>query len=101
MTTISTTSTFEISERAAAAIEAGHEYVFAAPDGFRIKISYVAGGGFVRVEVRTPSSVLDATRTFASTARAGALRLFSQWISVHTDVPVRRQIVALLDQEES
>lgn len=87
MTTISTTSTFELRERATAAVAAGHEYVFVAPDGFRIKIGYVAGGGFVRVEARTAAGILDATRTLTSVALTGALQLFREWVTAHATRP--------------
>jgi hypothetical protein len=77
MTTTRTSSTFEIRSRAAAVIAQGHEYVFQAQaTGERVKIGYVAGGGFIRVEARQASGALLTTSTRESTREQSALDLF-------------------------
>jgi hypothetical protein len=77
MTTTRTSSTFEIRSRAAAALARGHEYVFQAQaTGERVKIGYVANGGFIRVEARQASGTLLTTATRESAREQSALDLF-------------------------
>jgi len=122
MTTLQTTSTYQLRGRALAAIEAGHEYVFAGEDDARIKIGYAGGGGWIRVEQRkgadlVASATLDSGQVhrqlhvFVSEANSVA----AEPTPVHEGVvmaaeaaadaaapwPVMRAILALLDERVS
>lgn len=67
MTTMRTTSTYQLRQRALRHVEAGNEFVYVAPDGARVRIGYVMGGGSVRVEVRHPGGALAHSNTQPST----------------------------------
>jgi hypothetical protein len=80
MMTMKTTAMFRLGERASGHLSAGREYVFEATDGTRVKIGYVAGGGFVRVEQRNPGGRLIDTRTLPDGEQA--IRLFREYASL-------------------
>jgi hypothetical protein len=61
--TLKTSSTYRITQRAHRAIETGQEYVFVGAAGRRVRIGYVAGGAFIRVDLRSAAGELIDTLT--------------------------------------
>jgi hypothetical protein len=61
--TLKTSSTYRLTRRALRAIEAGQEYVFVGTAGRRVRIGYVAGGAFIRVDLRSAAGELIDTLT--------------------------------------
>jgi hypothetical protein len=74
--TLKTSSTYRITQRAHRAIETGQEYVFVGAAGRRARIGYVAGGAFIRVDLRSAAGELIDTLTVERSKIHSQLAIF-------------------------
>ena len=72
---IETTSTFEISDRARAALARGKSFAYVTPDGDVVRIQYAAGGGYTSVSHRRGAAHVSSEASMSSLV---ALRLFGE-----------------------